>query len=70
MFVKIVSIKCLKDARNNMKILGIGSTFEFQGRVQTVLKIVKNVDASGSYYHVITDRGVIPIEQMEKILNI
>lgn len=53
-----------------MKILGIGSTFEFQGRVQTVLKIVKNVDASGSYYHVITDRGVIPIEQMEKILNI
>jgi hypothetical protein len=56
--------------RNNMKILGIGSTFEFMGKTETVLEIVKKVDASGSYYFVMTDEYIISIQEMEKILNI
>jgi hypothetical protein len=68
--VRIVLIKCLKDARNNMKILGIGSTFEFRGKTETVLEIVKKVDASGSYYYLVTDGYIISTQEMEKILNL
>jgi hypothetical protein len=56
--------------RNNMKILGIGSTFEFRGKTETVLEIVKKVDASGSYYYLVTNEYIISTQEMEKILNL
>jgi hypothetical protein len=56
-----------KEQEKKMKILGIGTKFEFlrAGEVHTVEKIIKVSDRPGhAAYFVVTDLDVFPIDEL------